>query len=73
MTFDGTCERGGFQRAPQETEKIPPAAAATATATTKTKTCQDPMAVVRSGVITIQTTNSKQQTANSKQVKQAAC
>jgi hypothetical protein len=24
MTFDGTCERGGFQRAPQETEKIPP-------------------------------------------------
>ena len=25
MTFDGTCERGGFQRAPQETEKIPPA------------------------------------------------
>jgi hypothetical protein len=25
MTFDGTCERGGVQRAPQETEKIPPA------------------------------------------------
>jgi hypothetical protein len=25
MTFDGTCERGGFQRAPQEIEKIPPA------------------------------------------------
>jgi hypothetical protein len=24
MTFDGTCERGGFQRAPQEIEKIPP-------------------------------------------------
>jgi hypothetical protein len=28
MTFDGTCERGGFQRAPQETEKIPPASSA---------------------------------------------
>jgi hypothetical protein len=26
MTFDGTCERGGFQRAPQEIEKKPPAA-----------------------------------------------
>jgi hypothetical protein len=24
MTFDGTCERGGFQRAPQETGEIPP-------------------------------------------------
>jgi hypothetical protein len=24
MTFDGTCERGGFQRAPQEIEKTPP-------------------------------------------------
>jgi hypothetical protein len=24
MTIDGTCERGGFQRAPQEFEKIPP-------------------------------------------------
>jgi hypothetical protein len=27
MTFDGTCERGGFQRAPQEIEKVPPASA----------------------------------------------
>jgi hypothetical protein len=25
MTFDGTCERGGVQRPPQETEMIPPA------------------------------------------------
>ena len=24
MTFDGTCERGGFQRAPQEIEESPP-------------------------------------------------
>ena len=35
MTFDGTCERGGFQRAPQETEKIPPALRGEARCTTR--------------------------------------
>jgi hypothetical protein len=44
MTFDGTCERGGFQRAPQETEKIPPARRLTCALLPKVNKTLSPMA-----------------------------